>query len=142
MNALVKIRIAGIQPDEVEDGAGAWFEFKTDITAHCTGLPACVDRVFNRYLFKQGEATFCCAITPSSFGADLGAYCTIKPDVEMSEADWEAVWAWEEEAARGIDDSYFSFRAQDNANPSHSPLIDADNWAEAEEYANANPHFC
>lgn len=122
--------------------AGRFFEIRVDVTAHCSGLPPAAGRVFDRYVIRQGEATHCCELRPSSFAAWSNTYCEYAEGVDPGdEAAVSPVWDWEAEARRYGEDAYFRFTSHDPNNPNHGPLFEAETWEEAMEAASANPHF-
>lgn len=97
-----------------------FFTVAIDQTNYYDKLPRGATRAFGLYLVCKDEATYCCSLSPSSWGVNLQNVFTCKMSdsdtlhSEMESGEWEM---------DGLDDSYISFQNYNAKSGRHSELV-------------------
>lgn len=126
-----------------------FFELKRDVTEHCNGIPKGVAKVWEVGLIKQGEATYCCSITPSSWFDVFDHYLELEDDAEWTEDINEYYW---DLGTYNFESScYIPYTEHNPEDENQGDLFEIDDeetvgdwteWQEAIEYIAGNPTFC
>jgi len=136
-----------------------FFTLAIDSTKHWAELPEHATRAFSLYLIMDGEATHCCSMTPSSWGAALPNVFSCpesSADALNSFLNFSDGWEYE-----GLEDSYLPFicwnesridcsklievsidldSAIDESEPLPESVMDA-LWIEARDNISGNPYL-
>lgn len=109
--------LAALGADEAGDLDMGFRTYAVDETAHWSleGTPLAGVPVFGLYLIKEGEATYCCSLTPSSWAVNLeNVFCY--PDQDglpkvngYGQTAVEAYMDAENPSHEGLDDTYLGY---------------------------------
>lgn len=127
-----------------------FFELKRDVTEYCSDIPKGIAKVWEVGLIKQGEATYCCSLRPSSWFEVFDHYLELEEGVE-----------WADEMDNYEDDlrvyvmessTYIPYTEYNPKDENQGNLFEIDDddgyiegyelWQEAIESIAGNPTFC